>query len=284
MGQAYRFTTEQAAELTIAFHYLARDLPPGYEQALNLYYSPDEGASWQRLPTLLDLEENLAAAAIPANAQVGPGIYALLATLDLPQLTPGWNLVSYPLAGSRAVSSALASLEGAYTALYGFSTAEGVWRLYDPRVTQNQPSLAPLVNDLHGLEFGRSYWLYATRPMTPYLGVEGAVAATAGATLLPPATFYGLVTGSQGPVGARLTARVGGQACGAGVVQAWQGQRVYKVQVAADVGDGCGAVGRPVTLYWADGSLAGRGRWENRQAQFAPLGAGGRLWLPLVAR
>jgi hypothetical protein len=101
---------------------------------------------------------------------------------------------------------------------------------------------------------------------------------------MPPATFYGVVVGSMGEVGAHLTARVDDQPCGAGVVQAWQGQRVYTLQVAADVGHGCGVAERLVTLHWADGSLAGWGRWENQQAQFVTIGDGARLWLPLVAR
>ncbi|MEZ4583742.1 MAG: hypothetical protein R3A10_19260 [Caldilineaceae bacterium] len=47
--------------------------------------------------TDLDMEENLASAFMPPNAQGGQGIYALQAAVEMPPLTLGWNLVNYPI-------------------------------------------------------------------------------------------------------------------------------------------------------------------------------------------
>ena len=41
VGQAYRFISGRDIERTIAFNYLQRDVPDGYEYTLKIYYSPD---------------------------------------------------------------------------------------------------------------------------------------------------------------------------------------------------------------------------------------------------
>jgi len=295
VGQGYRLVMKAEHTLTIAFHYLQREAPAGYEYTLNLYYSPDNGASWQRLPTLLDTEENLAAAQIPVNEQRGAGIYTLMATLEMPRLIAGWNQFAYPLPQARAVPVALASIAGSYTSVYHFDpTQEPRWQFYSTAVVQEQPALAGFVNDLSELTFGHSYWLYATATITPYLGVGGdqsvLAAVSAPGLELPPATLYGAIavteTSSLG-VGTVITALIDGKQCGLASVQTWQGQLVYKIQVAADTGNGCGAEGRAVTLAFAGKALATNIAWDNRQPSLLPLivgNPGQRIFLPIIQR
>ena len=115
VGQAYAVEPEATltTTLTIAVTYLQRDVPAGYEQTLALYYLPKGGSTWQRLPTF-QFVENLVA----ANLQPAAGIYAVMATVALPELQPGRNLFTYPLLDSRPITTALASLYGRYTDLY----------------------------------------------------------------------------------------------------------------------------------------------------------------------
>lgn len=297
VGQGYRLAIQADHALTIAFHYLQREAPAGYEYTLNLYYSPDDGATWQRLPTLLDVEDNLAAAQLPVNGQRGAGIYALMATLEMPRLTPGWNQFAYPLPQARPVPGALASIAGAYTTIYHFDpAAQSRWRFYSTAVVQDQPTLAGFVNDLPALTFGQSYWLYATTAITPYLSVgndQPILAANALNSLgleLPPATIYGSVAVTETAsitVGTPIVALIAGKECGQASVDLWQGQLVYKIQVAADTGNGCGAEGRPVTLLLAGKPLNIAIVWDNRRPAAVPLFLGNaeqRLFLPVVHR
>ncbi len=83
VGQAYRFVATRPLPRTIGFNYLQREVPPGYEHTLQLYYSPDEGNTWRRLPTELDVNENLATA--PADKS---GLYMLAASIDIPFTQP----------------------------------------------------------------------------------------------------------------------------------------------------------------------------------------------------
>ncbi len=80
VGQVYRFEAEGAVpDAGILFRYLARDVPPGYESHLRVYFSPDEGVTWVRQPTELDIYRNHASAQV-----MGEGIYLLIATVTLP--------------------------------------------------------------------------------------------------------------------------------------------------------------------------------------------------------
>ena len=280
VGQGYRFVATETFTRTIAFHYLQREVPEGYEQTLTLYYSPDEGQTWQQLVTELDMEENLASALMPQNGQ---GIYALLAAVEMPPLALGWNLFNYPIPQARQVATALASIDGAYTSIYRYDVgAQHPWRLYDATVLAEHPDLAPFVNALESLTLGPTYWLYATQVVTPMLAVPnpglGAATASQDADVLglPPATFYGPVgqmEGGQPQRDTTITARIGDAICGQSVVQEWQGKIVYKLQVASrkEV-DGCGIEGAQVQLQVGSQS-AGTVVWSNRQASFVALPA-----------
>jgi hypothetical protein len=88
---------------SISFQYLGMDvllsgLP---EKNLAVYYLPDSGF-WQWLETRLNQNQNFASAPMP-----GPGLYALMSSLDIPLYGPSWNVVSYPLHESRPVLQAL---------------------------------------------------------------------------------------------------------------------------------------------------------------------------------
>src|SRR5262249_55943634 len=80
IGQAYRLTTTGGASLagsSLNFSYLGRDVPPGEDQWVTVYYCsqscPDDGSGWQPLPTSRDTTNNQAIAATQ-----GPGLYALM--------------------------------------------------------------------------------------------------------------------------------------------------------------------------------------------------------------
>jgi hypothetical protein len=176
---------------------------------------------------------------------------------------------------------------GAYSAVYAFDPAATQhWRLFDPTVASEYASYAGLVNTLDRVEFGRSYWIHATKAITPYLGVELAGAASPHTLELPPATLFGpLITAEPAAwIGRVVTATINGQVCGQGAVQRLDGQPVYAIQVAADVGNGCGLDGRPILLSIAGSGVATQAVWDNRKATFTPVSVDGasRAYLPLV--
>ncbi|MFZ4664766.1 MAG: hypothetical protein ACOYNY_47695, partial [Caldilineaceae bacterium] len=118
VGQAYRVASDGTlARSAILFSYLGRDVPDGYENFLSIYYSPDEGRSWQRLPTDLDTNRNQASAPVQ-----GEGIYLLVVTVPIdPALATGWNSFGYPIQTTQPVTQALASIAG---------NREMSWNLY----------------------------------------------------------------------------------------------------------------------------------------------------------
>ncbi|MCB9076512.1 MAG: VCBS repeat-containing protein [Anaerolineaceae bacterium] len=304
VGQTYRFSTEDTVvQNAISFQYLERDVPPGQEERLAIYYSPDEGESWERLETASYPFRNRASALMP---QDGKGLFALAATVEITGFHKGWNPLGYPITGERPVGQALASLGDKYTSVYGTEIlTDGqttLYRLYDRTVVENQPELAEFVNDLTHLEFSKSYWLYATEPFTLYLGVPDppqprttdtspsgsvTIAQNDGSTLSPiqgasipailPTTIYGWVTPTtfiSDIVGSQITAEMNGIVCGESSIAEWEGKAAYKIQVNASVPNsptsGCGGIGQPVVLK-IDDQEVGRGVWDNSQAHYLPL-------------
>ncbi|MEZ4867562.1 MAG: VCBS repeat-containing protein [Caldilineaceae bacterium] len=283
VGQGYRIAITADFPGTIAFHYLEREAPKGYEHTLTVYYQMDGSDEWQRLSTFLDPAENLAAASIPQNQVRGQGIYALLATVEMPALMQGWNLFAYPIPGERPVANALASMADAYTSVYHFApTRQPTWQLYDATVVMQHPTYAGLVNDLDQLTFGQSYWLYATQAITPYLAIAETLndrtvgaARLADEPTLPPATFYGPIEGGENlrlTAGMEITATVNGVLCGQGKVTPLNDLWAYKIQVAAAVNyNGCGSLGSTVHFVVASKAVAEAPLWDNRQAQYQAL-------------
>jgi hypothetical protein len=286
VGKAYRIAAAAPLTYTIAFHYLQRDVPDGYERILQIYHQPPDGA-WQPLPTQLDWNENLASARM-----AGSGVYALIATVQMPALRPGWNLFAYPIPETRAVDTALAAIAGVYSMVVAFDPATDAWRMFDAAVAQLHPELAPLINDLDQMRFGESYLIYATQPITPYLAVPGAAAAldltplasasAGGLATAPgarrefavaPAVIFGTLTAPEGllDADAQVVAEIDGVRCGAGAVHPTASGWLYVVKVdGAAQTPGCGAPGVRVALMMHGDHLATVG-WDNRQAVRADL-------------
>ncbi len=77
------------------------------------------------------------------------------------QLCTGWNLIGYPLAQARPVSSALASITGQYVRVLGFELGDtgDPWEIHDVAA----PAWA---NDLQLMQRGRGYWVLVTEDTT----------------------------------------------------------------------------------------------------------------------
>jgi len=279
VGQGYRFTPNQQFERVIAFDYLQRDVPAGYEHTLRIYYSPDSGTTWQRLDTDIDIDDNRATAVMPGNDLKGEGIYAVMATVELPALSAGWNLVGYPLPGSRAVRQALASISGAYRSMQWFDGS--AWRIYDPAVAQDHAIFDGLVNTLTELQFGQVYWLYANQDIVFFIGVPQAGEITpASALTQPPATIYGPVLAS----GAEVEAWAGQALCATAAIVPLNAGSAYKIQVPAGMSNGCGVEGQSLALKIA-GKTVATAVWDNTQATYLPLEQGSAqsfIFLPLL--
>lgn len=287
VGQGYRFNTSQDYPRAISFEYLQREVPPGYEYTLTVYYTPDEGAAWQRLATRLDTDANRASAVMPVNDQHSRGIYALIATVELPPLEQGWNLFSFPIPETRSLPAALGSIDGKYTSVY-YSASDG-WKLYDATVPRDHPEFAGLVNDLASLEFARSYWLYATEPVIPYVGVPDQQSSLLAPNLtLPPAAYYGWVQpwrDFQPQPGDLVRAWIDRKLCGESVVQELAGQLAYRLLVSANRGDGCGAPGKEIRFEVGSYPLPWNSQlWDNPQAHYLVLGPPGMaVYFPVIA-
>ncbi|MCO5189254.1 MAG: FG-GAP-like repeat-containing protein [Anaerolineae bacterium] len=115
VGQSYRVVLEEF-ELNrfIALSYLQRDVPPGYEYALGLYFLPESAVEncdepWRPVANSESQVENL----IVAELQQENGTYGLFVTIPI-SLTEGWNLFSYPLPVTRTITQTLLSIEDKY--------------------------------------------------------------------------------------------------------------------------------------------------------------------------
>jgi len=267
VGQPHRLTTSPNAPdlggTSITFSYLGRDVPPGEEQWLRVYFW--DGASWKQLETTLDAYHNLVSAPVQ-----GPGLYALISSIEIPLYGPGWNLFAYPVARPpHAVTETLCSLDGYYSTVYGYDAQDTTdpWKVYDVGVPD-------WVNDLEVLEFGQQYWISVTRAITLRLrgSSDWGMAADMGSAInlqLPPATFYGPVvpcTGFTPAVGMPVTASVGSYPCGQSETLEVGDQVVYTVNVFGDGpggAAGCGTPGQPVTFEVASHVMAPAAVWDN---------------------
>ncbi len=280
VGRGYRFIANSKVPRSIAFNYLQREAPPGYEHALTLYFSPDEGRVWQALATDLDSEENTATASATES-----GLYVLAASVDLPFYTSGWNLFAYPLPESRPVTEALKSIIGHYTTIYAYDNddAGDPWSVFDA-------AAPPWVSDLSRLEYGRGYWINIVGPAKPTqdqplvlrmripltAGQSSALASSQPGSVVafgrrnPPAVYYGSIDGTAGTAeGAQVTALVDGVTCGIGAVMAGDapGELRYVLKVSAaepGVQSDCGSPGRQVVFTLGKVEIGDRQSWDNR--------------------
>jgi hypothetical protein len=300
VGQAYRVTSDGVLPpSSILFSYLARSVPAGYEEQLTIYFSANEGRTWQRLVTTLDTRRNQASATI-----VNKGIYVLVATVPVrPTFAVGWNNFGYTIQASQTITEGLASIQGKYSAVYSYNPAlSRPWLFYDPAV---QPPFDGMVNTLRRLDYGKGYWIYATQAVVLYLGIGSAsVEETADendltSAPLAPATYYGWITPSASftpTIGMTVTALIDNVVCGETSITTIEGQLAYALAVAVDdAGDesgGCGVSGKNVIFKVGDTMLPQGVAWNNAQANFWPLTdmipdgieRPNRIYLPLANR
>lgn len=193
----------------------------------------------------------------------------------------GWNLFTYPLYGSRAVTEALVSITGIYTRVFGYDAADSSdpWKMYDTTI---DPAFASLLNDLTELDYADGYWILVSQPTTitfsygrggnPHPSpLSQGTSANHSSVAAPPATFYGYVTAKSGitPVpNMMVTAWIDGALCGQGKTALIGAQVGYAVHVisADSANHDCGQAGKTVNFeidgttipfngIWGDGAL-----------------------------
>jgi hypothetical protein len=282
VGQAYRVTSVAGAPpltgASISMGYLSAEVPDGAERSLRLYRF--NGTGWESLPSTLNTEFNLVSAAIN-----GPGVYAIMASVELPPLTVvGWNTFSYPLANSRPVNEALLSIEGSYSMVYREDSGSigERWKLYATGVPT-------YVNDLTSIDFARSYEIYITRPVTISLRPDLPAAqrpdtSSTAQTTNAPSAFYGTMNAGEGftpTPDALVEAFVGGTLCGRGRTQSFGGSIVYSIKVEANCGSG-----QTIAFRVGGRAMAPTGQWSNTSVQELNLGPGGSnmVYLPMIVR
>jgi hypothetical protein len=252
-------------QASLLISYLSRDVPAAEEGGIEMYHW--DGQSWTALDSTLYAERNEAAALVR-----GPGLYTLMSSYRVPLREPGWNLIAYPVPGSRTVEQALVSIDDLYTTVYGYEpTDTDPWKVFDIDAPD-------WVNDLAELEFGTGYWIHVNDNATLYIQGEAypetsTISASGSAHLAgasvptPPATYYGVLRPGPGFVpeaGTPVAARIGDVVCGRSQTRLRDGEVVYSVAVSA-MGDGaqagCGGQGRLVTLQV--GTLTLSTLWDN---------------------
>ena len=275
VGQPYRLSASPGAPAiagsSLSFRYLGRDVPPGEENFLKVFYFDETTEKWLPLDTTLDTVQNSAA----ALAQ-GPGLYVLMSTIPVALRDPGWNLFAWPVQGSRAVTEALASIADNYTAIYGYDGGSAAlpWQLYSPDST-----VPDALKNLHELVFGKGYWITVTQPITLYLKGNGGEIRLAdprqlvGTPPSPPATLFGPLSGPYSAnVGLALQAWIGGHLCGTGESWLQDGIPVYGVHVAGSSQiAGCGEVGRTVELRMGEAVADPSWQWTTSGLHRLPL-------------
>ena len=273
VGQAYRLLKSAGApdlaNASLSFYYAGRDVPPGEEGFLRVYFW--NGSAWAVLPTTVDMDYNVAVATIPAEAG-GAGLYALMSSLEIPLYGPGWDLFAYPLLMSQTVTQALQPIDNAYSIVYWYNAADQLdpWKMYAVNVP------AYLI-DLIDLRFGEAYWISLTQTITLYLGSGTNQASTSLNVQSPPATYYGAVLGGSGftpAAGLAVEAWVAGRLCGQSQTLLSNGEIVYSVNVNADGPGGaigCGAPGRSIIFSVNGQTMLPLVAWNNDQIWNVPL-------------
>lgn len=253
VGRAYWLSASENitnfGNSSITFEYLRSDVPAGLEAFMHMYFWHEAARIWEPLEGQRNYPEyNLISAQLR-----GPGLYALFSHYEIP-LQPGWNLIGYPVQGTRPVSEALASIAGQYSLVYGFddkSTADDPWSVYVP--DENT-----WMNDLEEFRFGHGYWIYVNKNILP----DGTtwllkgnpettqpLTTTMAATTLrnPPAVYFGAINGEQAEPGMIVRAYIGASLCGEGKIDEKR-RYVVKVRAASAQEIGCGTPGAPISF------------------------------------
>ena len=263
VGQGYWLSASaNAPELTqasISISYMSRDVSAAEESGIEIYYW--NGQQWTALDTTLSVDRNEASAFI-----CGPGLYALMSSYRVPISNIGWNLIAYPVPGTRVITDALTSILGLYTTVYGYDpTDTDHWKVFDV----NAPSW---VNDLTMLDFGKGYWIRATTQATLYIQgtpSQTSTLALASSVPTPPATYYGTLQPSPSytpKTGVTVEAWIGNTVCGKSQTRLVGGHVIYSVAVSAAGEEGlasCGTQGRTVSIHIEMLTLTTL--WDNSQ-------------------
>jgi hypothetical protein len=98
----------------------------------------------------------------------------------------GWNLIGYPGLTPQPIATALRSIAGSYTVVFGYNSTTGKWLAY-------QPGAPTVANDLVEFAPGFGYWVRLTKPATwscpcGAAGGSAAGSGTAAATKTPAPT------------------------------------------------------------------------------------------------
>jgi len=293
VGQAYRLVKSSGAPSlagsTFTVNYLDSEVPAGEESSLTIYFLTNCGSSgagqpstgtyrvflplitksgtqtcaptWRALSTTRDAEGDLVSA-----QTAGEGLYLVLSSIDIP-LHQGWNDVAYPVAESRPVTIALASIAGKYTSVCSYQSADvdNPWHCFG---SGTPPFAGNWVNDLTTLEFG-SYWIYATQAVTlslkgPYGGALVNQPDHSG-TEPPPAIFYGEVKSSPtftAQAGMLVTAKMGDAICGQAKTIEVEGKTRYVIDVRA-VAEQCRSAARAITFHINRQALLPAATWDS---------------------
>ena len=289
VGQAYRFETEEVydGQAAILFRYLAKNVPAGYENNIVIYYSADDGVTWEPVFTELDTYRNHASAQV-----IGTGIYILVTTVEItPALSEGWNLFGFPIQETRPVTQALASIDGKYSTIAHYEADSEKWGIYYPSI---EPAFDEFVNTLTHLQYTTNYWLYATEPATLYLAptLSAQNSNTTNSLNLPPATYYGWAANTSEftpMLGMEVTAWIDGELCGRSMIELLSGQLAYQIQVSAtdplSKSNMCGSFDKTVIFRIDDQIMSQKPTWDNRDANFQILDANTthHMYLPLIS-
>lgn len=273
VGQGYRFIADPTYTYsrTIAFDYLQRDVPPGYEYTLFIIYSPDEGATWERLVTNLDSADNLASAPM-SNSNNGQGIYAIVSSLALPPLEAGWNAMVYPFASPRPVETVFESVA---SMLNRVCDSNGQ-TCYDALASQTHPEFAPYLNRFLEITPFSALQVNVSSAITPFIGI-GDTPVPLNSISPPPATYYGWATPTAGftpTLGMTVTAYVGAIPCGQTTLTNTIGlpsQLGFVLDVQTDAGDGCGNLAEVVSFQVNDWRMNHSQLWDNAYARYMVL-------------
>ena len=155
VGKSYRVVLENnAPDRFISVNYLQRDVPEGYEHTITVYFLPTGSDEWQPLVKVDDFAENF----VVAPLQTVNGTYTLMATIEMPALEPGWNLLAFPLPHCQSVDEGLVSI---IEHVDGIALAQG---------TSNPPNVPAML--VTTFEPGRVYWVHNSAdeniPVIPY--------------------------------------------------------------------------------------------------------------------
>ena len=277
VGRAYWLTAsdnirnQDFGQSSITFEYLRSDVPAGEEAFIHMYFWEEkpEKCPAQKAPCwrMLDKQERHPEDNLISARLAGPGLYALFSHYEIP-LQPGWNLIGYPVQGTRPITDALASIAGEYSMVFGFDDAipGRSMGVYVP--DEDGAGKVDWVNDLREFRFGHGYWIYVDKKVGDKAGTtlrlkgnpetsEPLTTTLAADTLRnPPAIYFGKVQSERAnfvpAAGMAVKAYVGEALCGEGKLDGSELRYVVKVRAASVSEKGCGTPGAPVSFRVAE--------------------------------